>query len=57
MSCMFEPKFEAIGPVTLILEPENRTCKFDVKNGLSQKRLKYCKNILHGYMSYDTLSS
>ena len=24
MSCMFAPNFEAIGHVTLILEPENR---------------------------------
>ena len=31
--------------------------KFDVKSGLSQKRLKYGKNISYGCMSQDTLSS
>ena len=36
MSCMFVPNFEAIGHVTLVLEPENRPAKFGVKSGLSQ---------------------
>ena len=31
MSCMFIPNFEAIGHVTLVLEPENRPRKFGVK--------------------------
>ena len=57
MSCMFVPNFEAIGHVTLDLEPENRTRKFGVKSGLSQKRLSMAKNISYGYMSQDTLSS
>ena len=38
MSFMFVSNFEAIGHVTLVLEPENRARKFGVKSGLSQKR-------------------
>ena len=43
MSCMFVPNFEAIGDVTLVLEPKRPPRKFGVKSGLSQKRLKYGK--------------
>ena len=39
MSYMFAPNFEAIGHVNLVLEPENRPCKFGVKSGLSQTRM------------------
>ena len=57
MSCMSIPNFEAIGYVTLVLESENRPKSLaqkavSVKNGLST-----AKNISHGYMSKDTLSS
>ena len=57
MSCMFVPNFEAIGHVTFVLEPENRPASLaeetvSVKNGLST-----AKNISHGYISKDTLSS
>ena len=51
MSYMFVPNFEAIDHVTLVLEPENRPASLSVKSGLSQKRLKYGKNILYGCMS------
>ena len=54
---MFVPNFEAIGHVTSVLEPKNRPASFGVKSGLSQKRLKYGKNISYGCMSQDTLSS
>ena len=50
MSCMFVPNFEAIGHVTLVLEPENLPASLaqkavSVKNGLST-----AKNISCGYM-------
>ena len=40
---MLVPKFEAIGHVTLVLEPENPLQVWRVKSGFSQKRLKYGK--------------
>ena len=51
MSCMFVPNFEAIGHVTLVLEPENRPASLvqkavSVKNGLST-----AKNTSYGGMS------
>ena len=54
---MFVHNFEAIGHVTLVLEPENRPASLaqkavSVKNGLST-----AKNISYGYMSHDTLLS
>ena len=47
MSCMLVHNFEALGHVTSVLEPENPPRKFGVKSSLSQKRLKYGKNIFH----------
>ena len=46
MSYMFVPNFEAIGHVTLVLEPENRPASLaykaiSVKNGLSTYGKKY----------------
>ena len=51
MGYMFAPKFEGIGHVTLVLEPENRPASLaykavSVKNGLST-----AKNISYGCMS------
>ena len=51
MSYMFVPNFEAIGHVTLVLEPENCPTSLaykavSVKNGLST-----VKNISYGCMS------
>ena len=43
MSYVFVPNFEAIGRVTLVLEPEKPPCKFGIKSGLSQKLFKYDK--------------
>ena len=47
MSFKFVPNFEAIGCVTLVLEPENRPVSVGVIRRLSQKRLKYAKKIFH----------
>ena len=51
MSLMFAQNFEAIGLVTLVLEPKNRPASLaekavSVKNGLST-----AKNISRGFMS------
>ena len=45
MSCIFVQNFEAIGHMTSVLEAESRPRKFGVKSSLSQKWLKYGKNI------------
>ena len=47
MSCMFVQNFEAIGHVTLALEPENRPQVWRKKRSQS----KTAKIISHGYMS------
>ena len=40
MSYMFVPNFEAIGLMTLVLEPENCPASLAKKSGISQKRKK-----------------
>ena len=57
MSYMFVPNLEAIGHVTLVLEPENRPASLAQKAVSVKNSLSCAKNISYGSMSYDTLSS
>ena len=51
MSYMFVPNFEAIGHVTLVLEPESRPASLAQKAVSVKNDLSTAKNISHGYMS------
>ena len=51
MSYMFVPKFEAIGDVTFVLEPENRPASLAYKAVSVKSGLSTAKNISYGCMS------
>ena len=57
MSCIFLLYFEAIAHVTWILGSENLPESLALKAVSFKNGLRTAKNISHGYISLDTLSS